>query len=128
MVKKFSSLFNLLWYSSLPCHSNDGSPRSEFLLKKCLLHGSEVDCTKIFKPIPTDMGICCSFNHQNMLKDSEFSQLLKNKQNGNDDYDDKIIHLAEIGGNMGLQVFVDQHSNRVTAGSISSATKYHKQF
>ena len=40
----------------------------------------------------------------------------------NDD-DDEFIHHAEIGTNKGLQVFVDQHSNRVTAGSIYSTSK-----
>ena len=32
-------------------------------------------------------------------------------------------HLAEIGLRKGLQVFVDQHSNRVTAGSVLSTSK-----
>ena len=40
-----------------------------------------------------------------------------------DDNDDEFIHHAEIGTNKGLQVFVDQHSNRVTAGSIYSTSK-----
>ena len=40
-----------------------------------------------------------------------------------DDDDDEFIHHAEIGINKGLQVFVDQHSNRVTAGSIYSTSK-----
>ena len=40
-----------------------------------------------------------------------------------DDDDDEFIHHAEIGTNKGLQVFVDQHSNRVTAGSIYSTSK-----
>ena len=124
--KNFSSLFNLLWHSSLPCHSRDGIPGSEHLLKKCLLYGQEVDCAKLFRPVPTDMGICCSFNHKNVLRDSEFLQLLKRKQkilNRTDDNADEV-HLAEIGLRKGLQVFVDQHSNRVTAGSVLSTSKY----
>ena len=123
--KNFSSQFNLLWHSSLPCHSKDGIPGSEYLLKKCLLHGQEVDCAKLFKPVPTDLGICCSFNHRNMLKDSEFSKVLLRKQNGNHNDDtDESNHLVEIGHTMGLEIFVDQHSNRVTAGSVSSKSKY----
>ena len=123
--KNFSSLFNLLWHSSLPCHSAEDSPGSEHLLKRCLLYGQEVDCANLFKPVPTDMGICCSFNHKNVLRDSEFLQLLKRKQKifnrtGNDD---DGTYLAEIGRGRGLQVFVDQHSNRVTAGSILSTSK-----
>ena len=123
--QNFSSLFNLLWHSSLPCHSQDDIPGSEYLLKKCLLHGQEVNCAKLFKPVPTDLGICCSFNHKNVLKDSEFSKVLLRKQNGNDNDDtDESTHLVEIGHTMGLEVFVDQHSNRVTAGSVSSKSKY----
>ena len=82
--RNFSFLFNLLWHSSLPCHSrrDNSTTESAYLLKKCLLHGKEVDCTKLFKPVPTDNGICCSFNNMNVLKDSEFSQLLTKKQNG----------------------------------------------
>ena len=124
--KNFSSLFNLLWNSNLPCFSKNDTPGSDHLLKKCILHGQEVDCSSLFKPVPTDMGICCSFNHKNVLRDSEFLQLLKGKQMKNiqperigDD-----MKLAEIGVKRGLQVFVDQHSNRVTAGSISSPSKY----
>ena len=123
--KNFSSLFHLLWPSSLPCHSAEDSPGSEHLLKKCLLYGQEVDCANLFKPVPTDMGICCAFNHKNVLRDSEFLQLLKKKQEvfkRADKYDE--IHLAEIGLGKGLQVFVDQHSNRVTAGSVLSTSRY----
>ena len=123
--QNFSSLFNLLWHSSLPCYSKDGIPGSEYLLKKCLLHGQEVDCAKLFKPVPTDLGICCSFNHKNVLKDSEFSKMLLRKQKGNDNDDkDESSHFVEIGHTMGLEIFVDQHSNRVTAGSVSSKSKY----
>ena len=88
--KNHSSLFNLLWHSSQPCHSGP-----DHLLKKCLLHGKEVDCSKLFKPVPTDMGVCCSFNHRNVLKDSEFSKLLKEKQNISGE-DSQSKHLFQI--------------------------------
>ena len=121
---RISAACSTLWQSSLPCHSAEDSPGSEHLLKRCLLYGQEVDCANLFRPVPTDMGICCSFNHKNVLRDSEFLQLLKRKQEvfkRADKYDE--IHLAEIGLGKGLQVFVDQHSNRVTAGSILSTSK-----
>ena len=122
--KNFSSLFNLLWHSSLPCYSTVAG--SDYLLKKCLLYGQEVDCANLLRPVTTDMGICCSFNHNNVLRDSEYLHLLRRKQEvlkgtDNDDYE---THLAEIGLGKGLQVFVDQHSNRVTAGSVLSTSKY----
>ena len=117
--QNFSSLFNLLWHSSLPCHNTDNIPGSKYLLKKCLLHGQEVDCVKLFKPVPTDIGMCCSFSAKNVLKESEFSKLLLSKQN--EEYGDS--HSTEIGHTKGLKVYVDQHSNRVTAGSVSSESK-----
>ena len=48
-----------------------------------------------------------------------FSKLLLSKQNG--EYGDS--HSTEIGHTKGLKVYVDQHSNRVTAGSISTESK-----
>ena len=123
--KNFSSLFNLLWNSNLPCFSKNDTPGSDHLLKKCILHGQEVECSRLFKPVPTDMGICCSFNQKNVLRDSEFLQLLKGKQMKNIQPEKNVdnMKLAQIGVKRGLQVFVDQHSNRVTAGSISSPSK-----
>ena len=123
--KNFSSLFNLLWHSNLPCHRKDNIPGSEYLLKKCVWHGKKMNCSKLFKPIPTDIGVCCSFNHKNVMKDSEFLQLLLRKQ-GVKTEEDEDSHLAEIGIGRGLQVFVDQHSNRITASSVLSASKYEK--
>ena len=121
--KNFPSLFNLLWHSNLPCTNKDDNPGSEYLLKKCLLHGEEVDCASIFTPVPTDLGICCSFNHRNVLRDSEFSRILKMKQNIKVEDAEDEIYLAEIGEAMGLQVYVDQHSNRVTPGSVFSTSR-----
>ena len=106
------------------------APGSEHLLQKCVLHGKEVDCAKLFKPVPTDTGICCAFNNKNVLRDSEYSRLLRRRQSedkildGDDEEEDEEhIHRAEIGVKKGLQVFIDQHSNRVTAGSVLSTSK-----
>ena len=57
-----------------------------------------------------------------VLRDSSFSRLLRSKQHGGGDGDDEL-HLTDIGKTMGLQVFVDQHSNRVSAGSVSATSK-----
>ena len=124
--KNFSSLFNLLWNSNLPCFNNSKNPTNNFLLKKCMLYGKEQDCSKLFKPVPTDSGICCSFNQKDILKETEFSKLLKVKQNR--ESENETLYHAEIGVNKGLQLFVDQHSNRVTAGSVLSSSKYVERF
>ena len=59
------------------------------------------------------------------MKDSEFLQLLLRKQ-GVKVEENEDTHFAEIGIGRGLQVFVDQHSNRITAGSVLSASKYER--
>ena len=122
--ENFTALFHLLWPSSLPCHAPGPAPgpRSAHLLQRCVLHGQELDCARLFRPVATDRGICCSFNHRNVLRDSSFSRLLRSKQHGGGDGDDEL-HLTDIGKTMGLQVFVDQHSNRVSAGSVSATSK-----
>ena len=117
--KNFTSLFNLLWNSNLPCFNS--SKTNIFLLQKCSLYGKEEDCSKLFKPILTASGICCSFNHKTILRDSEYRKLLKIKQNMNPE--DEALYHAEINVGKGLQIFVDQHSNRVTAGSVMSSSK-----
>ena len=123
--ENFTALFHLLWPSSLPCHAPGHAPGSAHLLQRCLLHGQELDCARLFRPVPTDRGVCCSFNHRDVLRDSSFSRLLRSKQHG--DYgegdDGDGLHLTDIGKTMGLQVFVDQHSNRVSAGSVSATSK-----
>ena len=119
--RNLSSLFSLLWPSSLPCHST--APGSEHLLRRCVLHGQEVNCTKLFKPVPTDLGICCAFNARNVLRDSEFSRLLQRKQSL-DPAEEGEIHTVEVGQGMGLQVVVDQHSNRVTAESVAAMSRW----
>ena len=119
--RNLSSLFSLLWPSSLPCHST--APGSAHLLKRCVLHGEEVNCTKLFKPVPTDLGICCAFNARNVLRDSEFSRLLQTKQSL-DPAEEGEIHTVEVGQGMGLQVVVDQHSNRVTAESVTAMSRW----
>lgn len=66
MEKSFKSLFELLWYTQLPCFdvrgitSENAGERS--LLKQCRWKSKEVKCSAIFKMFPTDRGMCCTFN------------------------------------------------------------------
>ena len=77
--RNLTSLFNLLWNSNLPCFDRANSSGG-FLLKKCFLYGEERDCRELFRPVPTDSGICCAFNSRQLLRDSQYSRLLKIKQ------------------------------------------------
>ena len=65
-ARTYKSLFSSLWYSSLPCFDvrnitaqNDGE-RS--MLKYCQWQGRPIPCSAVFTSIPTDRGMCCSFN------------------------------------------------------------------
>ena len=77
--RNLTSLFNLLWNSNLPCFGRPDDSGG-YLLKKCFLYGQEMDCRQLFKPVPTDSGICCAFNHRQLLRDSQYSHLLRIKQ------------------------------------------------
>ena len=35
---------------------------------RCKLAGKEMDCAKIFTPVPTDYGMCCAFNPRTILR------------------------------------------------------------
>ena len=52
-------LFEILWSTQLPCFDAKGA-RS--MLKACMWKGMKVPCSAIFKTMPTDRGMCCSFN------------------------------------------------------------------
>ena len=61
-----SKLFEILWYTQLPCFDirditlkvNDHTA----MLKRCYWKGVKMSCSAIFKTQPTDRGMCCSFN------------------------------------------------------------------
>ena len=92
--KSYPSLFELLWYSQLPCFdvinitttkANDEygeialkllsfswQAKRYFLdmfaamIKRCIWKGVRVSCSSIFSMYPTDRGMCCSFNKQGL--------------------------------------------------------------
>ena len=97
----FSSLFEALWYSNLPCtekYSNFYS--SGAFLRYCEWKGLEVPCGSIFSAFPTDSGICCSFNMgaaEEIYQESDFSKALSSMQRK-----DKLDMVdSEVPGNQG---------------------------
>ena len=42
--------------------------------------GKQVNCSEIFTPVITDSGVCCAFNLQDDLRESTYSQLVKEMQ------------------------------------------------
>ena len=41
---------------------------------------TQVNCSEIFTPVITDLGVCCAFNLGIDLKESEYSSLVKEMQ------------------------------------------------
>ena len=81
-MKAFPNIFRLLWKSTLPCYPFPSSEisHSTHMLRQCQWEGREVNCSDIFKPVITDTGVCCAFNLQSDLKESNYSQLVKETQ------------------------------------------------
>ena len=118
----YPNLFRLLWYSMLPCFPIPGI-NSRSMLKQCKWAGQDVHCSDIFQSIPTDSGICCSFNHKSALKSTHYSNLVEEMQNR-----DRILAGANIskpqvkkaleGRNNGLQVTLDQNTDQISAQTL----------
>ena len=50
------------------------------MLRQCQWEGREVNCSQIFKPVITDTGVCCAFNLQSDLTESDYSRLVEETQ------------------------------------------------
>ena len=74
----YPSLFQLLWYSQLPCFDvkdvTSNWPDQMSIIKSCSWKGKKISCPSIFQMLPTDRGMCCSFN---MKKAEEIFQKTK---------------------------------------------------
>ena len=85
--KSYSSFFELLWYSQMPCVDIRGLT-SEFkdelsLIKKCFWKEKEVSCSAIFQKRPTDRGMCCSFNMkkaEHVFRTSKYKKAISSGQ------------------------------------------------
>ena len=68
-VKAYEKLFELLWYSRLPCfdvRNVTSYERDEMsVIKRCYWRSQLVDCASIFVTRSTDRGMCCAFNMVN---------------------------------------------------------------
>ena len=77
--------------------------------------GNDVNCSDIFTPVVTDSGICCAFNMQDNLEDSDYSRLvqamrasLRGQNSGNNEKVKKVTS----GVGRGLEIVLDQNSHR----------------
>ena len=50
------------------------------MLRQCWWRGEQINCSEIFTPVITDTGVCCAFNLGSHLKESNYSELVKEMQ------------------------------------------------
>ena len=112
----YPALFRLLRHTRLPCSPVHPAVSPGHLLQHCSWAGRTVNCSSIFTPTITDLGICCSFNLQQSLRQAncpgkgearDFPCLVKELQGE----DSGEVKTATVGTDMGLKVVLDQHSN-----------------
>ena len=67
--KSYEKLFELLWYTRLPCFDVKGITSKQkdemSVIKRCYWRSQMVDCASVFVTRSTDRGMCCSFNQVN---------------------------------------------------------------
>ena len=80
MAALFPALFELLWYSSLPC-TKVLNITDQYMLKSCEIAGQQVNCAEYFTKIPTGVGMCCALNVEKSLKDSKLTHLIESMRN-----------------------------------------------
>lgn len=87
LQKAYESLFEILWYSQLPCYdvknvTSDAKDQMS-IIKRCHWKGQEISCPIIFKTLPTDRGMCCSFNMERaeeIFKKSKYADAVEKMQ------------------------------------------------
>ena len=94
-----------------PCFPSKDNPESPHMLSQCSWQGKDVNCTEIFTPVITDSGVCCAFNLQDNLRDSEFSRLVKSMQEQKIK-NEKKLRMVVSGVGRGLEVVLDRNSHR----------------
>ena len=87
MVESYRNLFEILWYSQLPCFDvkniTSNSQGEAAIIKKCYWKGEEMHCPSIFKTLPTDRGMCCVFNMnkaEEIFQESIYARLIQTSQ------------------------------------------------
>ena len=124
MKTLYPELFQLLWKSSLPCFEKEEKNEEERMLLSCELAGKMINCSDIFTRVPTDTGICCALNVDDLLRESEYQNLVKELQ-GNKT---KRMLESQEGKRNGLRLFLDLHSNTVSLGTLDEQHNTFKMF
>ena len=135
MHKSFQSLFELLWYSQLPCF-DVANLTSKFkdeisLIKRCYWKGKEISCASVFVTRSTDRGMCCSFNMEKadrIFKEGTYGKMVMSMQTKDRSGSFDINELPHLGINepstqpgqdKGLMLVLDAHTDKVSSSSVS---------
>ena len=85
--KSYHNLFELLWYTRLPCFDVKGITSKErdemSVIKRCYWRGQMMDCAAIFITRSTDRGMCCTFNlgrAENIFKNTRYTRIMTDLQ------------------------------------------------
>ena len=87
MEKSYQKLFEIMWYSQMPCFDVQGvtsEVQDEMsMVKRCLWKGKDISCSAIFDTRPTDRGMCCTFNMEkveNVFRRSRYRDVIDTMQ------------------------------------------------
>ena len=139
LTKSYDSLFEILWYTQLPCFDvmnvTSAYLHEHGMLKSCVWKGVPMPCSQIFKTSPTDKGMCCTFNleaAETMFKEGRFSRNINRmqKRDRNMTFDKNLIKMPDFwvkskepkpqaGRSKGLTLILDAHSDAVASSSIN---------
>ena len=111
MSRIYPKIFKLLWQAMLPCSPSMNNPDLPHMIRSCSWLGNQVNCSDIFTQVVTDSGVCCAFNVQENLKESEFSRLV-NEMRKTESGDNGQVRKVTSGVSRVLEVILDQNSHR----------------
>ena len=136
MDKSYDSLFELLWYSQMPCFDVEGltsKAKDEMsFLKRCYWKDKRINCSSIFNQRPTDRGMCCSFNMpmaQEIFKKSKYTEAIsaRQHQDAKEAFESHVLPKwytkqnepkPSSGRHKGLMLVVDGHSNKQSSATV----------
>ena len=122
-AKVYPQLFELLWYTSLPCYEMPKLTKDP-MTRSCHIAGEKVDCARIFSKVPTDQGMCCAINSEIALKKSVYSKKVEELQKSSEYMasGQKQPNRRKINGKVGIRngirLVMDLHSSSESLGSI----------
>ena len=136
LKESYYNLFEILWYSQLPCFDvMNVTSKVNYemgMIKSCSWKGQMMNCASLFSMMPTDKGMCCTFNKEKaeeMFLEGTFSEQITKMQGKDKDGAFEEAKLSQLyltnnepisypGTDNGLRLVLDSHSDRLSSGSI----------